>query len=74
MHILLPPLAKMRSVVERLRPLAGDVIGLRANQAGTLQLCAQTDAATVKVAWHGLSNPRMGAPPPPLLLSPRDAC
>lgn len=51
----------MRSVVERLRPLAGDVIGIRANQAGSLELYAQTDAATVKVGWHGLSNPRMGA-------------
>ena len=58
----------MRSVVERLRPLAGDMIGIRANQAGTLQLYAETDAATATVSWHGLSNPRMGAYIPSFLV------
>lgn len=61
-HILLPPLAKMRSVVERMRPLAADVIGIRANLSGCLQLCAQTDAARVDVSWNGLTNPKMGKP------------
>ncbi|KZT65911.1 cell cycle checkpoint [Daedalea quercina L-15889] len=62
-HILLPPLAKLRTVVERMRPLAADVIGIRANLSGCLQLCAQTDAARVDVSWNGLSNPTMAQDP-----------
>ncbi|KAH9917266.1 checkpoint protein Hus1/Mec3 [Fomitopsis serialis] len=53
-----PPLAKLRAVVERMRPLAADVIGIRANLSGCLQLCAQTDNSRVDVSWNGLSNPR----------------
>ncbi|TFY56033.1 hypothetical protein EVJ58_g7878 [Rhodofomes roseus] len=62
-HILLPPLAKLRTVVERMRPLAADVIGIRANLSGCLQLCAQTDNARVDVSWNGLSNPKMAQDP-----------
>ncbi|KAI0730107.1 cell cycle checkpoint [Fomitopsis betulina] len=62
-HILLPPLAKVRAVAERLRPLAGEMIGIRANREGCFQLRAQTDAASVVVAWNGLSNPRMAHDP-----------
>ncbi|KAH9911380.1 checkpoint protein Hus1/Mec3, partial [Fomitopsis serialis] len=62
-HIILPPLAKLRAVVERMRPLAADVIGIRANLSGCLQLCAQTDNSRVDVAWNGLSNPRMAQDP-----------
>ncbi|EPS93287.1 hypothetical protein FOMPIDRAFT_1026583 [Fomitopsis schrenkii] len=62
-HIILPPLAKVRAVAERLRPLAGEMIGMYANREGCFQLRAQTDAASVVVSWHGLSNPRMAHDP-----------
>ncbi|CCL99927.1 uncharacterized protein FIBRA_01952 [Fibroporia radiculosa] len=58
-HIVLPPLAKLRTVVERLKPLAGDVVAIRANGSGCLQLSAQTDSARVDVSWKGLANPAM---------------
>ncbi|KZT06077.1 cell cycle checkpoint [Laetiporus sulphureus 93-53] len=58
-HILLPPLAKLRTVVERMRPLAADVIAMRASGSGCLQLCAHTDNARVDVSWKNLTNPKM---------------
>lgn len=59
-HILLPPLAKLRTVVERIRPLAGEVVAIRASSSGCLQISAQTESARVDVAWNGLTNPIMG--------------
>ncbi|KAI0640317.1 cell cycle checkpoint [Trametes polyzona] len=56
-HILLPSLAKLRTVVERLRPLAVDGVNFRANQSGELQLAVNTDNARVEVSWNGLTNP-----------------
>ncbi|OJT14004.1 Checkpoint protein hus1 [Trametes pubescens] len=56
-HILLPPLAKLRMVVERLRPLSADGVTFRANHSGELQLAATTDNARVEVGWGGLNNP-----------------
>lgn len=59
-HILLPALAKLRTVVERLRPLANDGVIFRANHNGELQLAVTTDNARVEVGWSGLTNPTMG--------------
>ncbi|KAA1467264.1 cell cycle checkpoint [Dentipellis sp. KUC8613] len=57
-HILLPPLPKLRTIVERLRPLA-DVIAVRANGSGKLQISAATESAKMDVVWEGCANPRM---------------
>ncbi len=65
MHILLPPLAKLRTVVDRLRPLANNGISFRANHAGELQLAVTTESARVEIGWTGLTNPPMGAFSPP---------
>ncbi|KAI0352210.1 cell cycle checkpoint [Trametes cingulata] len=62
-HILLPSLAKLRTVVERLRPLAADGVTFRANHAGELQLAVNTDNARVEVGWGGLTNPTMAKDP-----------
>lgn len=61
MHILLPPLAKLRTVVERLRPLADEVVAIYANHAGSVKICAQTESARVDVMWKGLPNPGKSA-------------
>lgn len=66
-HILLPPLAKLRMVVDRLRPLSTDGVTFRANHSGELQLAATTDNARVEVGWGGLNNPGWSAS----LLMPR---
>ncbi|OSD01125.1 cell cycle checkpoint [Trametes coccinea BRFM310] len=58
-HILLPPLGKLRTVVERLRPLAADGVIFRANHSGELQLAVNTENARVEVGWGGLTNPAM---------------
>ncbi|KAI0829105.1 cell cycle checkpoint [Trametes gibbosa] len=58
-HIILPALANLRTVVERLRPLATDGVTFRANHSGELQLAVVTDNARVEVGWAGLTNPAM---------------
>ena len=58
-HILLPQLVKLRNVVERLRSLS-DVIAVRANRSGKLQVSVRTDAVSTDVTWTGLNNPTMG--------------
>ncbi|RDX50960.1 cell cycle checkpoint [Lentinus brumalis] len=63
-HILLPPLAKLRTVVDRLRPLANNGISFRANHAGELQLAVTTESARVEIGWTGLTNPPMASQNP----------
>ncbi|KAG9316067.1 cell cycle checkpoint [Chiua virens] len=56
--ILLPQLQKMRTIVERLRPLS-DVLALRANNSGKLQLAISTDTVKLETQWVGCPNPSM---------------
>jgi len=58
-HILLPSLAKLRTVVHRLQPMS-KVIAVRANGSGQLQISVSTEAVKVDVSWGGLANPPMG--------------
>ncbi|KAG2749934.1 cell cycle checkpoint [Suillus brevipes Sb2] len=57
-HILLPPLLKLRTIVERLRPLS-DVLALRANNNGVLQLSINTDTVKLETQWVKCGNPSM---------------
>ncbi|KAJ7765897.1 checkpoint protein Hus1/Mec3 [Mycena maculata] len=54
-HIILPPLQKLRPIVERLRPMS-DFLGVRANNNGTLQLSIRTDSVTVDTEWKHCKN------------------
>jgi HUS1 checkpoint protein len=63
---MLPPLAKMRAVVERMRNLS-DVIAVRANSSGRLQLSASTEVVKADITWTNCSHPRIGCHPAPLL-------
>jgi HUS1 checkpoint protein len=56
---MLPPLAKMRVVVERMRNLS-DVIAVRANSSGRLQLSASTEVVKADITWTNCSHPRIG--------------
>jgi hypothetical protein len=53
--LVLPPLAKLRSIVERYRSMS-DVVGISANKKGTLQLTVQTQRIRADTAWNGLTN------------------
>ncbi|EGN99302.1 hypothetical protein SERLA73DRAFT_182231 [Serpula lacrymans var. lacrymans S7.3] len=57
-HILLPPLQKIRTIVERLRPLS-DILAIRANSNGKLQISISTDDVTLETQWVGCANPPM---------------
>ncbi|KAJ8584849.1 cell cycle checkpoint [Rhizopogon salebrosus TDB-379] len=57
-NILLPSLQKLRTIVERLRPLS-DVLALRANNNGKLQLSINTDTVKLETQWLKCANPPM---------------
>ncbi|KAH9070811.1 cell cycle checkpoint [Lactarius deliciosus] len=57
-QIMLPPLTKMRGVVERMRNLS-DVIAVRANSSGCLRLSASTEVVKADITWNNCSHPRM---------------
>lgn len=58
-NILLPSLQKLRTIVERIRPLS-DVLALRANNSGKLQLSINTDTLKLETQWLRCANPPMG--------------
>ncbi|KAH9030831.1 checkpoint protein Hus1/Mec3, partial [Lactarius hengduanensis] len=57
-QIMLPPLTKMRGVIERMRNLS-DVIAVRANSSGCLRLSASTEVVKADITWNNCSHPRM---------------
>ncbi|KAH8094491.1 cell cycle checkpoint [Cristinia sonorae] len=61
-HILLPPLAKLRTVVDHLRAHC-DTIAVHANGSGKLQISVSTEDVKTDVTWTGLTNPPMGRDP-----------
>ena len=58
----------MRAVVERMRNLS-DVIAVRANSSGRLQLSASTEVVNADITWTNCSHPRIGLPDSYALLS-----
>ncbi|KAF8208928.1 checkpoint protein Hus1/Mec3 [Mycena galopus ATCC 62051] len=54
-HIILPPLQKLRPIVERLRPMS-DFLAVRANNNGRLQLSIRTDTVNVDTEWKNCKN------------------
>jgi HUS1 checkpoint protein len=50
---MLPPLTKMRAVVERMQTLS-DVIAERANSSGCLRLSASTEVDKADITWNKL--------------------
>ncbi|KAF9048936.1 checkpoint protein Hus1/Mec3 [Panaeolus papilionaceus] len=55
-HILLPRLEDLRTIVERLRPLS-DIISIRGNNNHKLQLAIHTDSVQIETEWTDLHNP-----------------
>lgn len=70
-HILLPPLAQLKSISDRFSRLANARSGssnpgyksarlaLSANMHGSLRLALDTDALAINSTWTGLSNPEL---------------
>ncbi|KAK7048346.1 checkpoint protein [Favolaschia claudopus] len=61
-HIILPPLQKIRPIVERLRPMS-DFLAVRANSNGRLQLSIRTDTVNVDTEWKNCKNPNKDPEP-----------
>jgi len=57
-HIILPPLAKLRTVVERMAKLSS-LIGVYANAEGTLKLEIETDSVAVETTWTNCPLPHI---------------
>jgi len=62
-HILLPPLQKMRTIIERLRSLS-DTIAVKANNNGRLQISVRTESVSVDTQWSGCINPKISSSDP----------
>ncbi|RDB25543.1 Checkpoint protein hus1 [Hypsizygus marmoreus] len=57
LHILLPPLQKLRTIVDRLRPMS-DILAIRANNNGCLRLSINTESVKVDTEWKDCTNPK----------------
>jgi len=58
-HIILPPLQKVRTVVDRMKALS-NVVGISANRSGQLKLSIQTQRIKADTVWSNLTNPKIG--------------
>ncbi|KDQ24948.1 hypothetical protein PLEOSDRAFT_1067649 [Pleurotus ostreatus PC15] len=61
-HILLPPLQKLRTVVERLKPMS-DVLAVSASHSGSLKLSISTDSVKLDTEWRNCTIPKMTREP-----------
>ncbi|KAL0945319.1 hypothetical protein HGRIS_000821 [Hohenbuehelia grisea] len=59
-HILLPPLQKLRTIVDRMRPMS-DILAVRANNSGRLTLSINTDSVKIDTEWRNCTNPKMSS-------------
>ncbi|KAL5485879.1 HUS1 [Sanghuangporus weigelae] len=59
-HILLPPLQKLRTIVERMRSMA-DVLCVQANHRGGLRLSVESDQVRVQTQWSKCIIPNLGS-------------
>ena len=60
-QVQLPPLNKLRIIVDRLQALQSDLMLVQADSLGTLQVSATNDDVSVMVEWHKLQNPPISA-------------
>ncbi|TFK63146.1 cell cycle checkpoint [Pluteus cervinus] len=51
LHIILPPLHKLRTIVDRLKPMS-DILAIRANHNGCLRLSINTESVKVNTEWR----------------------
>ncbi|KAJ6611149.1 checkpoint protein Hus1/Mec3 [Mycena sp. CBHHK59/15] len=70
-HIILPPLQKLRTIVDRLRQMS-DILAVRANNSGRLQLSIRTDSVDVQTEWTDCKNTARAATASQEAPDPRD--
>ncbi|KZV79678.1 cell cycle checkpoint [Exidia glandulosa HHB12029] len=57
-HVVLPPLKALRTVLERKAKLS-DVVAIRCNKRGCLKLAIETEVVGVETTWDGCTHPNM---------------
>ncbi|QRW04104.1 Hus1, required for S-M and DNA damage checkpoints-like protein [Ceratobasidium sp. AG-Ba] len=62
LHIILPSLKELRTIVEHMQRLS-DVVAFSATRNGELVLAIQTDDVRVSTAWEAVSDQQSGEPP-----------
>jgi HUS1 checkpoint protein len=58
-HVILPPLVKIRTIVDRMKGMA-DILTFQANYSGCMRLGIKSDQANVETEWKELAVPEMG--------------
>jgi HUS1 checkpoint protein len=56
MTVLFPSLQKLRTIVERLKPMS-NILSIRGNNSGCLQLSINTEGVKVQSEWTDCTNP-----------------
>lgn len=59
LHLILPPLKDLRTIVEHMQRLS-DVVAISATHRGELVLAIQTDDVRVSTGWEGCLRPTIG--------------
>ncbi|TFL06872.1 checkpoint protein Hus1/Mec3 [Pterulicium gracile] len=57
-HVLLPSLQKIRTIVDRLKPMS-NILAIKANNNKHLQLSIRTDNVNCETLWTNCANPNM---------------
>jgi HUS1 checkpoint protein len=57
-HIILPPLQKLRIIVDKLRPMS-NILAFRANHNGQIQISISTESVKLDTRWENCSIPTM---------------
>ncbi|KAJ6611153.1 checkpoint protein Hus1/Mec3, partial [Mycena sp. CBHHK59/15] len=70
-HIILPPLRKLRTIVDHLCPMSY-ILAVRANNSGRLQLSIRTDSFDVQTEWTDCKNTTRAATASQEAPDPRD--
>ncbi|KAJ7593722.1 checkpoint protein Hus1/Mec3 [Mycena floridula] len=56
-HVLLPPLQKLRLIIDRMRPMS-DVLSVRADNNGCLKIGINTESVNIETEWKNCANTR----------------
>ncbi|KAG7096541.1 hypothetical protein E1B28_003967 [Marasmius oreades] len=57
-HVLLPQLYKLRTIVDKLKPMS-EILSIKASNNGLFRISINTESVKVETEWRNLTNPKM---------------